>query len=404
MSVKKCKAALVTQELDGALVSTTPSASIVEDTIDAELPNGALLTEVGLGTWDKWVAEYGRGYHYWIPTGEDNIIQTGDDAWIENNYFSPFRSESGLKAKNQLVTNRTLLYPNSFGNYARWTDTVGGSLYGGIDQHWVTGFDTDGWGNAGAIPVAGQDGIFGEDNCMKVYAGSGTEHRITDSAGSNTEDTYFEGRVYLPSTNTNVNSIRLVRLLTTNLTTFYPTPDTWYDFSFNMGNLTNTSWGIFLCKDGADFQGLNDPNDDLVYFKDLRLRRVNSNGSDIGYLIDHYTGMGWGNVQNWLNGESWSSAVTKLTGTDFGGLNNTLGYTDWFVPNIRLLYDLRTMTASAASMGYPFKGVNNAYSYMSTTTRGSGDDGYHVGMGFRNTISHQIPASNDVYMFCRKHF
>lgn len=124
MSVKKCKAALVTQELDGTLVFTTPSASIVEDQIDATLPTGAVITEVGLSSWDKIVAEFGHGYTLPKPTNNASV-SLGDDGWVEANILGQYRGQEVGKAVNSLVDYTTLAYPNVFGNTLRFTGTTG---------------------------------------------------------------------------------------------------------------------------------------------------------------------------------------------------------------------------------------------------------------------------------------
>ena len=129
MSVKKCKAALVTDELDGALVtdeldgalvSTTPSASIVEDTIDGALDATALVPSPA-ASWNEWVDAYGYGYQIPEPTDTSGSFLTGDDAWIDANiYTQEVRQAETLKARNTLTDFYTLQFPNVFGNNLRF--------------------------------------------------------------------------------------------------------------------------------------------------------------------------------------------------------------------------------------------------------------------------------------------
>lgn len=79
--------------------------------------------------WNEQIAEYGRGYNYPMPDGNDTVYRLGDSASIEASIFAPVRVANSLKVQNSLVDFLTLGNTNSFGNTNRLTDINGLQVY-----------------------------------------------------------------------------------------------------------------------------------------------------------------------------------------------------------------------------------------------------------------------------------
>lgn len=130
----------------GTIISSTSIASGATANITA--PDGTVIvnTQDGTQLGSKAVASNGNGvitltdsamydtlpiaYNWPPPTGQTTSYATGDDAYYWTNVWQPLFATAIVGKRPQLSDFTTLISNNSFGNTSRFTDSLGGQVYG----------------------------------------------------------------------------------------------------------------------------------------------------------------------------------------------------------------------------------------------------------------------------------
>ena len=114
--------------------------------------------------------------------------------------------------------------------------------------------------------------------------------------------------------------------------------------------------------------------------------------------------MGWGQIRKPLEGYVGDAGIAavlqRLTGTDFGGDNDLYGYTDWFVPNINILYETKNKFYNTTYY-LPFRWNSNGQGIASSTNRDTTSLNYINKVDFRNTVLHTPVGSSFFWYVCR---
>lgn len=125
-----------------------------------------------------------------------------------------------------------------------------------------------------------------------------------------------------------------------------------------------------------------------------------SDGSLIGYSIDHITGYGW--YDGGLSSTDWYDDLADALGTDFGGSNATLGFTDWFMGSSQQFETLLELGVWVAFASAPTISGN----YVTSTTYPLNSDRAYViynSPSFATENKTTINATRRIG-YCRKHF
>lgn len=125
-----------------------------------------------------------------------------------------------------------------------------------------------------------------------------------------------------------------------------------------------------------------------------------SDGSLIGYSIDHITGYGW--YDGGLSSTDWYDDLADALGTDFGGSNATLGFTDWFMGSSQQLETLLELGVWVAFASAPTISGN----YVTSTTYPLNSDRVYTifnSPSFTTEVKTAINATRRIG-YCRKHF
>lgn len=131
---------------------------------------------------------------------------------------------------------------------------------------------TDGWAPARATAQGNQDGIGGENDCLKVYASAdnGT-HLISKNAAVIGKTNRVTFRYFIPSGQTNVTGLRVQVNTSEVIYNHTGTLDEWVTVSFEY-IATHIGLAFFLRTNVlTSFIGANSPDDDRIFIKDVKV-------------------------------------------------------------------------------------------------------------------------------------
>jgi len=120
------------------------------------------------------------------------------------------------------------------------------------------------------------------------------------------------------------------------------------------------------------------------------------------YVIDHVTGLGWYRLRPFIGTKNWTESMTAVEA------NTTLGFLDWFMPNINQLLSLINTDADTAG-GLNYSPINMLGLTSCFTSSTQKDNTANCIAFFLNRIIGNIVLSakttqtNNVIQ-CRKHF
>ncbi len=138
---------------------------------------------------------------------------------------------------------------------------------------------TDGWYGVRGTVQGNIDGIGGEDDVLKYYANSDNSvHRACPNIAF-VDGQYYRvtGKIYIPSTNTNLDGIKIFDGYSPDGYLEITTTDTWVDFDVEIHATSPGDERVYLAgmSGGSTFfTGANSSSNDLFYVKDVKVQRV----------------------------------------------------------------------------------------------------------------------------------
>ena len=147
--------------------------------------------------------------------------------------------------------------------------------YGSCESIYTSDFSADTSSLSGTrVTISGNnDGIYGVDDCLKGYASSDNGTHFISKSGLLIQNKWFKITLdyYIPSTNTNVNGIRVG-----NTGDDWTTQDAWTTDS-KIFYYTNPSFVLWFLKGTAiNFAGAGSSSDDIVFLKNITIEEVGS--------------------------------------------------------------------------------------------------------------------------------
>lgn len=120
------------------------------------------------------------------------------------------------------------------------------------------------------------------------------------------------------------------------------------------------------------------------------------------YVIDHLTGLGWFRLRPFAGSKNWADSIAAIEA------NTTIGFSDWFMPNINEFLSLINNNVSNGTSVFNYAPVNNfgvTASYTSSTQINVTTNALTVQMG-AVTFASAAPKTtlSGTAVQCRKHF
>ena len=137
--------------------------------------------------------------------------------------------------------------------------------------------DNQGWSATGGTSDGNIDGIDGQDDCLRLTADTSTgNHRLGKSTLFNDRPNSFriELDYYIPSTNIDANSIRI--LTSGNNTDFLDALDAWTSVTLDTGTVPSGYFYITMYASGTNLFTGN--GSDVIYVKNIRVTQTTSSG------------------------------------------------------------------------------------------------------------------------------
>ena len=231
-----------------------------------------MATSVVTGQWNEWSRrpDWSHLMRHLVP--QDNL------ALFVNPGAQMIDGAKGNSQYPALKTSEEIVQNADFHDF-----TIDYPSVGEPDPFYESDFKdgTDGWNAVRGTENAPEtEPTTGETNTLKYYASTedGAHYIVQNLLTTNNQYYKVTGKVYIPSTNTNLKSVIIGSEKLVEGCIFIDTQDTWVDFEveINHNQSTNPYMRIYGATASHDitFTGAGSSSDDIFYVKDIKVQKV----------------------------------------------------------------------------------------------------------------------------------